>query len=277
MQATIIRVYPITVSPVMEVQLNSQTENKRVILKLFDHRFGELRKRHPYNEAVEATWRAFIRSGEARTLLGELQSEDEHIRNERLGINEESDSEEEEDSDDDDDDDEVSIAEEEALIFHRTRKFYRDEVRAYTKLRAQQGRSIPKFMDSFILPFTDAPSDLPEEYFHAPGVLLEFVLGFPMTELPLQLPDQPELWGEIARSAIIAVKEINAAGVVHDDCQPRNILVTETDEGKFRPCLIDFGQSSFKEDWKDTDDEFDSRGGPFSCTSWTIMGRLLCS
>lgn len=146
------------------------------------------------------------------------------------------------------------------MIYHRTRKFHANEVRAYAQLRPLQGRCVPEFIDSVVLCFTAAPGDLPAEFFQAPGMLLELIPGFPLTEVALQLPDQPRLWEKIVQSAISVVKEVNNAGVVHSDCQPRNVLVAETDEGGLRPYLIDFAQSAFRDGYQDTDDVDDEKG-----------------
>lgn len=57
------------------------------------------------------------------------------------------------------------------------------------------------------------------------------------------------------------VKQVNRAGVIHFDCQPRNILVADIGQGAaFQPYLIDFAQCGFRADYRDTEDLDDERG-----------------
>ncbi|KAK7420909.1 hypothetical protein QQX98_002473 [Neonectria punicea] len=272
-QVTITRICSVTVSPVMEVQLRTPNGCEKAILKLFDRRFGEFRKRHPYNQKAEMAWQDSIRSGLAKSRLEELQHDQDMVRKARfqdkndddpdeedIEGEEEEEEEDEEEEDDDEDEDENDLKEEEAIIYHSTRKFHASEVRAYTQLKAFQGKHIPRFIASVIDNSPPAPADLPTFYFQNPGILLEYIDGFSLSEMTSRIPNQPRCWEKIVEDAIDMVKAVNKAGVVHHDCQPRNILVAEMDQGVFQPYLIDFSQCAFRSDYKDTEDVDDENG-----------------
>lgn len=257
---TITRILSITMSPVLEVQIRTPSESQTAILKLFDRRFGEPRERHPYNHAAEIAWQDCVRSGLAEELLTDLRHHDDMIKKKRLK------NDDEDADDDDDDDDDVDVEDEddpkehEAVIYHDTQKYYINEIRAYTKLESLQGKRIPRFLGSVIDNSPQRPADLPAVYFQVKGILLEYIPSFTLSDMISHIPKQPHVWTSIVESAIRVVIEVNRAGVVHFDCQPRNVLVARTGQGSYRPFLIDFAQCAFREDHRDTPDMFDERG-----------------
>ncbi|OAQ64028.2 protein kinase-like protein [Pochonia chlamydosporia 170] len=255
-------------SPVMEVQLRTSNGFRTAILKLFDQCFGVSRKQHPYNQQAAAAWQDCVRSGLAKRLVDEFQQDENNIRKARFGDTvdddadddeEDEDKEESESESESEDDEEDDLRVWEAIIYHRSQKQYEREVRAYSKLKALQGRCIPRFINSVIYSRPGAPTDLPAAYFQVPGILLECIDSFPLSKLTTKVPYQPFLWEKIIESAVDVVREVNTAGVVHHDCQPRNMLVAQRD-GAFQLYLIDFAQCAFEEDYKDTEDLSDENG-----------------
>lgn len=264
-QLTITRFCSVTVSPVMEVQLRMPNGFRTAILKLFDRRFGVFRRDHPYNHQAEAAWQDCVRSGLAKRLVEDLRRDEYRVKEARFredGDEDDDDEEEENDDDDDDDDDgnEDDLGEWEAIIYDTAQSHYENEVRAYSELKQLQGRCIPEFIESVIYSSPEAPADLPVEYFQVPGILLECIRGFPLSELTTNIPNQPFLWERIVEGAIDVVREVNMAGVVHHDCQPRTMLVAEIGHGAFQSYLIDFAQCAFRADYKNTDDVDDEDG-----------------
>ncbi|KAM4060767.1 lipopolysaccharide kinase [Hirsutella rhossiliensis] len=248
-------------SPVMEVQMKTPGGHRNVLLKLFDRRFGGDRRRQPYNQEAEAAWQNCLRSGLAQNLLESLQEDEEIIKMARFQEDDDDDNDDsDEEEEEEEEDDERQLQEQEVVIYHATQKGYKSEVRAYTELKSLQGRCIPSFIASVVDESPPAPPDLPAGYFHAPGIIIQYIHGFPLTELHLKIPDSPHIWNQVVDGAIEIVKQVNRAGVVHLDCQPRNIIVSETGHGKFRSYLIDFAQAAFKDDFKDTDDVDDEKG-----------------
>lgn len=282
-QLVISRVCSVTVSPVMVVHVKMPDGMQTAILKLFDRRFGEFRKKHPYNQEAEAAWQDCVRSGLAKRLLKDFRNEEDSVRRARFpkDLDEEgSEAEEEEDDDDadedddDDDDNENDLAEWEAIIYHTARTNYENEVRAYSQLKPLQGRCTPRFIESVIDSSPESPADLPVEYFQVRGILLQYLFGFPLSELTARIPNQPFLWEKIVQGAIDVVREVNRAGVVHHDCQPRNMMVSQMGRDVFRLYLIDFAQCAFRADYKDTDDVYDEDGFAHIVTMYDNHGGI---
>lgn len=280
---TITRVLSITMSPVLEVQIRTPNGSQTAILKLFDRRFGEPRERHPYNHAAEVAWQDCVRSGLAEELLADLRHHDDMFKRTRLKNDDEDtddddddngDDEDDDDDDDDEDEDEDDPKEHEAVIYYKTQKYYNNEVRAYTKLESLQGKCIPRFLGSVIDNSPQRPADLPAVYFQVKGILLEYIPSFTLSDMISHIPNQPHVWTSIVESAIRVVIEVNRAGVVHFDCQPRNVLVARTDQGSYRPFLIDFAQCAFREDYRDTPDTFDERGFSYLARSSDNNGAI---
>ncbi|XP_044723804.1 uncharacterized protein HRG_01700 [Hirsutella rhossiliensis] len=148
-QVTITRVYPITMSPVMEVQMKTPGGHRNVLLKLFDRRFGGDRRRQPYNQEAEAAWQNCLRSGLAQNLLESLQEDEEIIKMARFQEDDDDDNDDsDEEEEEEEEDDERQLQEQEVVIYHATQKGYKSEVRAYTELKSLQGRCIPSFIAS---------------------------------------------------------------------------------------------------------------------------------
>ncbi|KAF4460160.1 kinase [Fusarium albosuccineum] len=262
-QVIITRICSVTISPVMEVQIKLPDGGRKAILKLFDPRFGEHRERHPYSQQAEATWQDAVRSGLAKSVFDHLEHENDQRIKARLGIEGSDDDQDDQDEEEDEEDEEDDPREDEAIIFHRMRQLFETEVRAYSQLEPLQGRCIPRFIESVMVDSPDAPPDLPAFYFQVPGVLLDYIPSFMLAELPLRIPNNPLLWERIIQSAVDTAKEVNRAGVVHRDCQPRNFLVAETAPGEYQAYLIDFAQCAFRDDYRDTEDEDDEDGFPY--------------
>lgn len=278
-QLVISRVCSVTVSPVMVVHVKMPDGMQTAILKLFDRRFGHSRKKHPYNQEAEAVWQDSVRSGLAKRLLDDLRNEEDSVRRARFqkDVDEggsEEEEEEEEQEDDDDDDNENDLAESEAIIYHTARRNFENEVRAYSQLKPLQGRCTPRFIESVIDSSPESPADLPVEYFQVRGILLQYLFGFPLSELTARIPNQPFLWEKIVQGAIHVVREVNRAGVVHHDCQPRNMMVSQIGRDEFRLYLIDFAQCAFRADYKDTDDVYDEDGFAHIVTLYDNHGGI---
>ncbi|RYP81140.1 hypothetical protein DL769_002149 [Monosporascus sp. CRB-8-3] len=256
---TVTNVYPVTTSPVMEVRIRTEKGFQKAILKLFDRRFGDLRKlstyapEYPHTQQIEAAWQDYVRRGSAEVLFDYFRRRDEE---EGPGMYELPDSDEEEPEWE-------KPGKREGVICYKNQMYHANEVQAYRELQALQGRCIPRFMASVTLNMPSVPPDLPPTYFEVRGVLLQKVYGFELTDLLSKLPDNPLAWEEIIQNSVDAAKEINRAGVIHMDCSPRNVLVARLDEHTFQPFIIDFALSAFKWQFEDTDDLLDLNG--FQC------------
>ncbi|KAI0969323.1 hypothetical protein F4678DRAFT_473944 [Xylaria arbuscula] len=241
--ATITQTYPVTLSPAMVVQVHKGNETYEAVLKLHDRRFGDDRKENPYNDdspepqtaQAEITWQEFVRQGLLAPLLHRFEykermwAEEGKLEWERLG-------------------------EQEGNYHYKAQKRYK-EVRAYDQLRSLQGRCVPRFFTPVTLEMPSAQPDLDPSCFRVPGLLMERLNGFNLSNLVTELPEgPPELWRDIIQKAADIAADVNRAGVLDFDGQPRNIVVVRLEDGTYKPFKIDFGHASIKSDFNDTDD-----------------------
>ncbi|KAI1391615.1 uncharacterized protein F4822DRAFT_397264 [Hypoxylon trugodes] len=265
--ATITSVFPLTISPVMEVRIRTKKGFQKAILKVYDRRFGACRdwyaqnrknRYNPHNQWVENAWQRYIRTGMAERLSEHLHREDKKdIPCYR---------------DDSDFDNESpqweKVGKIEGILHHKAQKYYAQEIQAYGQLKKHQGRFVPRLIDSVTLCPSAAqaylPPDLPPSYFQVRGILLQRINGFNLDNLPQNVPNLPMVQEQIIQTAIDMAREINQAGVMNLDCVPRNVLVARVDDYTFQTFMIDFTDSAFKYDYKDTDDPDDK-------DSWASM------
>ncbi|KAJ5091822.1 hypothetical protein NUU61_006692 [Penicillium alfredii] len=82
-----------------------------------------------------------------------------------------------------------NAAQEETFLYNLARGFYKTEVEVYDILNDPQSKGIPRLFacvtmrDSLFLP---QPASI-SEYFEIPGILLQYIKGFPLTESLLML------------------------------------------------------------------------------------------
>ncbi|KAI0433763.1 hypothetical protein F5Y09DRAFT_338359 [Xylaria sp. FL1042] len=248
----IIHEYPFTISPAVVVNLHKDGGVHEVVLKLYDRRFSELRERwefdsgkrpQPHTEESEAAFQDAARSGMVARVLDRLKHADLMwaLRNYNYTPLDEEDEESKPER--------VRLAEEEAEFYYQIQKRYTNEVRVYDKLKSLQGHCIPRFFKAVTLQMPSAPSDLDSSYFQVPGVLIEKINGFNLTNLVTEMPTgPPDLWAEIVQKATDLAIKINRAGVLDNDSQPRNALVTRREDNTYHVWRIDFGEASLESD-----------------------------
>ena len=193
----------------------------------------------------------------AREIVDDLQYEDDRRKARRLGIADKNSDETSSDENEDEDDDGNEAQGKEAWIYHTVQRFHATEVRAYSELQSLQGRCIPRFITSVIDNSSERPTDLPAVFFQVPGILLEYIDGFTLADIALRIPDQPRVWETVIKDTMAVAEAINDAGVLHNDCQPRNVLIASPNQGQYQSYFIDFSHCAFKADYKDTVDFLD--------------------
>ncbi|KXX82536.1 putative serine/threonine-protein kinase fnkB [Madurella mycetomatis] len=264
-RASIVRVFTVTMSPVMDIIIwRKPGTHIRAVLKLYDRRFGtDLRdcynKHRPHTPAGEAAFQSFVRQRKMQAFLRELEEEEEaenlmlrpsrQLYDEEDGQNLKNDTE--------------SIAKYEAALWRECNTYFDNETEAYDRLREVQGKSIPQIYGHvrLLVPSPDVPPDLRQSpYFEVKGVLLQWINGYNLTDLPVSpmAPSDTDEWAEIIQTAVDAAHDINKRGVIMADCQPRNVVV---DRRSQVPFLIDFAQCDFKDRimepcrrWREEDD-----------------------
>ncbi|KAI0113923.1 hypothetical protein GGR51DRAFT_556421 [Nemania sp. FL0031] len=271
--ATITQVHPVSMSPVLVVQLDNWSGPQEAVLKLYDRRFGNHRKEcqlsddppEPHTAQAEAAWQRYVRCGLAEPLLQVIQHENDDWRN--YG---------------DDSEDEVDdrpewerLGEQEGRHHYELMNDYTTEVRAYKELQELQGRCIPTFFSAVVFDMQSAQSDLPATYFQVTGILIEKIDGFSLSDLLANTPkESPSLWKEIIEDTMECSAKANRLGVIHGDSAPRNVIISSLDGNGYKPFLVDFAMACFESDYKDdcisgTDEYFDN-GGMCSCWSCSV-------
>jgi hypothetical protein len=269
LDATVIKVFkPFTLSCVLAVQLNypQLRLNGKYILKLYDRRFAtQLREEevdYSWDDEIEDKFRKFVSDGYASSFFDYCAEHDAADKEARENCTLEDcwvcDAQEH-----------WNIAQHEAYLQYRCRKLYKTEVKVYHKLHSIQGQYIPRFEGRVVLESsqTSPPFDI---YLGCPGILLEFIEGFPLEDLAHVPPGQQHTLRSIGEGAIQIVNHISAQGIRNEDIKTRSFIIHQ-DPGtrELRPYMIDFGNCVLRmpgqsdvtwEYWKAVQDEEGATG-----------------
>ncbi|KAI3324149.1 hypothetical protein HD806DRAFT_494231 [Xylariaceae sp. AK1471] len=248
---TITRVYSLTMSPVMAVQFDTESGPQEAVLKLYDRRFGEHRIPfkswedipEPHTSQAEAAWERYVREGLAEQLCKRMKRREEMLKR--------GESPPGDDPEDKKPEWEI-IGDEEGRFYFYLQRDYTTEVEVYEELKDLQGKCIPTFLSSVVFDMPSAPPDLPAKYFQVPGILIEKLDGFSLTDLIDEMPEaDPLLWQEIIQLGVDGAAAINLKGVLNLDCCPRNAVVCCSGEEVPRVYLVDFAKASLKSEYRE--------------------------
>lgn len=148
---------------------------------------------------------------------------------------------------------------------------YESEIEAYETMKDLQGIQVPRmFAHTKILGPTYTQDQPISRYFEHPGILIEYIEGFPLPDIAEHAPRRE--WQPIIDKAIEIVNNIMSHGIINDDTQERSFIVqsdpanTLDSEYKFKMAMIDFGHTRFRrqyhpgEDWRWWQAQVDSEG-----------------
>ncbi|KAK3296393.1 uncharacterized protein B0H64DRAFT_432949 [Chaetomium fimeti] len=240
-QATMITVYTITMSPVMDVTVRTASGSEiRAALKVYDRRLGRdlrecLGKHVAHTPEVETAFQYFVKAKKMAPFLRELarRSKEDFTPPEPWHFL--------------DDAGPDCQAEFEAALWAKCDGYFKTETEAYDRLCHLQGEYIPRMLAHVrvIVPVPNVPADL-GKYFELKGVLLERISGYNLGDLPISplAPSDPKKWPSIIQSSVNLAHKLDASGVLMGDCAPRNVIV---DKRTHMPFFIDFAQAEFKE------------------------------
>ena len=247
--ARIIKVFePFTCSSAMVVRLACPTTTWEgdMVLKLFDRRFATELRQHdeisPWTLDIEQNYHQFILDGNAAKLVAELTADRELLlRNS----------------------DNWNSSQEETYLHDYMQGLYERETQAYNTLTDIQGKDIPRLFSCVTMPSsTSAHNNLLSEYIDIPGILLQYIEGFPLTDIAIYAPR--DSWQSICEDAIRIVNLVGDRGILNEDVKSRNFIVQRRPENKFHVFMIDFALCNFREEypdetewemWKATQDE----------------------
>ena len=131
----------------------------------------------------------------------------------------------------------------EAFLADECHQTFLYEAAAYDALRKHQGKAIPRLLAAVDLNLTP-PGVEDHELFHAKGLLLEYVDGFDLSELPDHAPRSA--WQAIVDDAIAAVHLLGDHDILDEDRHLKNFIVSPKPDGKLQVFMIDFGCCKFK-------------------------------
>jgi serine/threonine protein kinase len=237
---------PSTLSCVMEVQLLGQSESKpkRAVLKMFDRRFAsQLRSDHRVGRLTvetETVFRDFVKSGDLAQFLEYLRDEEDFSMDEK----------------------DWTIGEDETNLQNICLDMYTSEAAVYQKLEDLQGNQIPRLFAQVRLQAMPklSPSETISseaiEFLEIKGVLLEFIDGCTLSEMPSKIPRED--WGDICHQAVQVVRLLDDYSILNRDVRPSNVMVTRSVPDKYRVVMLDFGQCIFRQP-EDTDKQWGRR------------------
>jgi hypothetical protein len=244
----------------MVVQLDCPPFKGQFVLKLYDRRFAtQLRDDEdisPWNPQIESEYSKFVRDGRASEFFDLCTTkfrEYEYWADEPREWND---------------------AQCEAYLQYICHRTYKMEKEAYKNLRDIQGKHVPRLLARPFLQLSG--SGLANKYFDCPGILLEYIQGFPLTDLADNAPKKD--WQYVCEDAIRVVHMIGDRGVCNRDVKTRSFIVCKEGTGKWKVFMIDFGLCFFRSQAK-SDREFngwqatvDEEGATGRVMEWNLKG-----
>lgn len=224
----------------MVVELDIPSCRDQCILKLYDRRFAEQLRRDedaaPWDTQIEDQYYKYAHSGLALKsfeLWSAKSDEDEYWEDEQRG--------------------EWDHAQVEAYLQFLCLRTYRMEKHAYDLLSDIQGKHIPRLLGEVILETSTEPnsdSDSLSGSLDCPGILLQYIRGFPLTDLADNIPRTS--WQYVCDEAIKKVHRIGDRGVCNRDINSRSFVVKGgTDTATSQVYMLDFGLCAFRSRAKD--------------------------
>ncbi|KAK1762400.1 hypothetical protein QBC33DRAFT_623724 [Phialemonium atrogriseum] len=227
---------PRTLSCAMVVDIldgcNQEIQPATAFLKLFDRRFADQLRRDngidPWTKSMEESYIKFVHGGGVHHFLHDLR----HVQDFQ------------EKTEDDWDD-----AQNEAFLANELLRLYTAETATYNALRNYQGCLIPRLFAAVNLDITppDAHGEvsLPEELFQVKGILLQYIKGFSLSDLPDRTPQSS--WQNIVDQAVNIVRVLGDNNILNNDVRPDNFMVFSKGSGKDESDL-DWGRAKYTKD-----------------------------
>lgn len=229
--AKIVEVFsPFTLSCVIVVHLDTPDLKGEYALKLYDRRFSkQLRsdeKAVPWTPKLESKYREFVNSGCTTGFFDFCAAG--YRENDAWGLEYENRSK-------------WSKTQHEANLQFLCRGIYHTEKQAYEIMRDLQGKHVPRV---FAYPWLQL-SNSANAHLDSPGILMEYVQGYPLTDIEDNAPKED--WQYICDEAIQIIQLICVRGVLNHDIKPRSFKVYQNPDMKMpKLCMMDFGQCTFR-------------------------------
>jgi hypothetical protein len=243
--ARIIKLFePFTLSCVMVVRIACSTLalEGEMVLKLFDRRFAtQLRKDEkirPWTLDIERDYHQFVLDGGAFKFITELNNNGDIAQQGETW----------------------NTSQDEAYLHDHLSDLYKTEVQVYDTLGDMQGNDVPQLLACVIMPgFSLTELDPVSQYIGVPGILLQYIEGFPLTDIADHTPR--ERWQSICEEAIQILHRIGDRGILNEDVKTRSFIVKKDPraESGYKVVMIDFALCNFRKDYADDDDWSESK------------------
>lgn len=238
--ARIIRLFePFTLSSVMVVRIacSDLALEGDMVLKIFDRRFAtQLRKDEklrPWTSDIESDYHQFVLDGGASQFITELNNNGDIAQQGETW----------------------NSSRDEAYLYDHLSDLYETEVRVYDTLRDMQGNDIPQLLAYVTIPGCSLAEMQPaSQYIDVSGILLEYIEGFPLTDIADHTPR--ECWQSICEEAIQILHRMGDHGILNEDVKTRSFIVKKDTraESRYKVVMIDFALCNFRKDYADNVD-----------------------
>ena len=199
---------------------------RTAFFKLYDRRYNQASRRdngiYPWVPQFEKAYIRAVQTGTVHQFLHKLHH-DKNFRRE---------------TEDDWEDWEC-----EAFLADECHQTFLYEAAVYEALRVHQGKAIPRLLAAVDLNLTPLGVE-DHELFHAKGLLLEYINGFDLFDLPDHAPRSA--WQAVVDDAIAAVHILGDHNILDEDRHLRNFIVSPKPDGQFHVFMIDFGYCKFR-------------------------------
>ncbi|CAG8410346.1 unnamed protein product [Penicillium salamii] len=205
-----------------------------VVLKLFDRRFAtQLReddKVRPWTPEIERAYHQFVIDGGASHFIADLNNDDDIAQQSETW----------------------NSSQDEAYLYDTVSDLYQTEIEVYDALENMQGDDVPRLLAYVTIPGVKLTKTEPERrYIEVSGILLQYVEGFPLTDLADHTPR--EVWQSTCEKAIRILHRMSDHGILNEDVKTRSFIVRKdgSAEDGYKVFMIDFAVCNFRKDYAD--------------------------
>ncbi|KAF1814052.1 hypothetical protein P152DRAFT_481210 [Eremomyces bilateralis CBS 781.70] len=228
LDVTVLKAFePFTLSCALLVQLDwSMLKLKgQYVLKLFDRRFATEVRRYnkacPWDPKIEDEYRNFVYDDDISALFtfcAEQETDYKWTPSAQKDWN---------------------GAHLEAYLQYCCRNYYMTETQVYDRLPDLQGEDIPRLI-ARVLIRRPSSAGLIDKYLDCPGILLEYIQGYHLTDLEENTPKAA--WQQICDEAIRIVNRIGERDIRNEDVKTRNFIIrTDPRTALLKIIMLDFG------------------------------------
>lgn len=220
-------------------------QNKKAMLKAYDRRFSKWLRRSshigPPTTAIEEAYADFVKRGGAARVREELDYDFASIMNT---------------------DTDWDLAVDELDLYDYALERFDAETQAYHKLKDLQGMEIPYLIAEGRLQLSPSQESietmsLTEDLFQIKALLLEFIDGYMLTDMPNYAPR--EKWADILAEGVRIGRLVDDYSMLNELFMLKSFMVSpptsENGEAEYRVVMLDFALCRFRDD-DESDDEW---------------------